>query len=48
MERRSGNHNGELDEHDYSLSVSDLNNSVYNRSQGTGGEYFNTGSENNH
>lgn len=25
---------GDLDEHDYSLSVSDLNNSLYNTSQG--------------
>jgi hypothetical protein len=28
---------GELDEHDYSLSVSDLNNSIYNVSGGGAG-----------
>lgn len=27
---------GEFDEHDYSLSVSDLNNSLYNSSRGAG------------
>ena len=44
---------GDLDEHDYSLSVSDLNKSLYNNSQGRGDTntlgqgYFTSGTESN-